>query len=634
MARVLPSFEHRDAQISMAEAIGDRIARGETAVIEAPTGVGKTLAYLVPALLSHKRVVVSTNTKNLQDQIVEKDLPMVARALAEAGIRLIRGDDEDGDRRFALMKGRANYLCLDRLDKRRVQQTFDFENGDLLGEIATWSRSTPRGDRAELTGLPERSSLWDELDARSERCTGARCPRYEECFVVRMRREAEAADLVVVNHHLLFADLAMKARARLVAGRTFGEVIPRADVLILDEAHAVEEIAAEYFGGSASSGKLERLEQDLRAHPALAVEANRAVSAAGKVFGALPRDEGRIRISNAPHRAIDAARRLLPAALDALAELADQLGRAQTIDAESLADRARALADGLRFVLSAEDPDYVYWIERDPRRATLGASPIEVGHLLETHLFEQFDSAILTSATLSADRDCGYFRRTIGAPADARELLLDSPFDYASRAALYLPADAPDPSAFDAADRIAALGRALIELVGGGALFLFTSHRMMRSVHARLAGVLPYPVLLQGDRPRHHLLAEFIQRSPAVLFATASFWEGVDVPGDPLRLVLIDRLPFDPPTDPLVVARSERCASEGKNAFVELQLPRAILRLKQGFGRLLRHRGDRGVVAILDRRIKTKSYGRRFLDALPEARPIHDLEALRAWWEA
>lgn len=648
LSGALPGFEHRDGQLAMARAIEEKIRRGGHLVVEAPTGIGKTLGYLVPALRSGRRVIVSTNTKNLQDQIATKDLPLLARALKAAGVDLVPAEAYDplsgeggaAQRSFALMKGRANYLCLERLDKKRGQQSFDFDF-DLLGEIAAWARATTAGDRAELVHLPEQSPLWSELDARSERCLGSRCARYDDCFVVRMRQNAERADLIVVNHHLLFADLSLKARARLTHGRRFGEVVPTADVLIIDEAHAIEEISSEYFGGSVSSGKLERLAADLGSRLAegmegvdrLTVDAHlqTAVARTEAVFAALPSSETRLRVPPGGGGPLQAARLRLPSALRALQELIESLTPAVDLDpaAANLADRTAELAESLRFVLQAEDSDYVYWTERRGRRAVLGASPVNVAHLLESHLFGAFETVITTSATLAAHRSsCAYFRTTVGVPEAAEEMVLDSPFDFAAQAALYLPKDAPDPTHPEAPEQLAEIGRALIELVGGGALFLFTSYRVMHAVHEALATVLDHPVLIQGEQPRQRLLQRFVDEAPAVLFATASFWEGVDVPGDPLRLVMIDRLPFDAPNDPLIAARSER----SPNAFAEVSLPRAILRLKQGFGRLVRHRQDRGVVAVLDRRLQTKGYGRRFLEALPGARHVDELEALERWW--
>jgi ATP-dependent DNA helicase DinG len=561
------------------------------------------------------------------------------------------------------MKGRSNYLCLDRLDKKTRQLGLGFAIDDVdpdgVDEILAWSETTTTGDRAELGGVSERSALWGELDARAEICTGAKCPRYDQCFVVRMRREAQNAELVIVNHHLLLADLALKAQARLQqSGRSFGEVIPPGEALILDEAHALEEIASEYFGGRVSTRMIESLARDVAGH--LASEAASAASSPGagrgppidldlaraivdtqQVFARLPFMEGKSRIRRAENGDADdplaAAREAMHEASASLTALADALGGAdeRSPAAESLARRICGVRDSMAFVLDAKDPDYVYWTERQAKSASLGASPINVAHLLSEHLFGEFGAVIATSATLAAgESGCRYFLESVGAPADTYQLILDSPFDYPRQAALYLPSDAPDPDSPTALITLARIGKSLIEMVGGGALFLFTSHRVMKSVHAQLARSLDFPVLCQGERPQRDLLKIFVERAPSVLFATASFWEGVDVPGDPLRLVLIDRLPFGSPQDPLAASRAERLESLGESAFNRFYLPRAILRLKQGFGRLIRGRGDRGVVAILDRRVQTRGYGKLFLRALPNSARVHDLPSLGEWLEA
>lgn len=650
-ARIVPGWEARESQLRLAEAIHERIVQGGQIVVEAPTGVGKTLGYLVPAVLSGKRVVVSTNTKTLQDQIVQRDLPALATMMQAMGLTLERAspdgapDEQEDVVRYALMKGRSNYLCIDRLRKKRRQRAFDFET-DTLWEIEQWAKETLRGDRAELLGLSDKSPLWGEIDARSEVCSGARCDAYESCFVTRMRQEASRASIVIVNHHLLMADIALKAQASLSAsGRSFGAVIPECDALIVDEAHALEEIASDHFGGQVSTRKLERLGRDLyafleaaprRDEGLLRVQISRALETTESVFARLPRQEGRVRLASANVGAqLAGAKDSLPDAEAALVGLVDSFEREALEDstAESLARRAREVLDSLRFVLSAEDADFVYWAERGPKHAALGASPVDVSNLLGRFMFDTFESVALTSATLSAgEADAGFFRRAVGLGEDAQVLILDSPFDFPAQAALYLPEDAPDPKAPDAPQRLADIGEALIRAVGGGAMYLFTSYRSMHAVHRLLQSRLPYPVLMQGEAPKAALLEAMVSQAPAVLFATASFWEGVDIPGDPLRLVMIDKLPFDPPSDPLIAARSEAMEASGKSAFNGLLVPRAILRLEQGFGRLIRSRRDRGVVAILDRRIQSRGYGKRFVRALPDATLIRELGGLEAWW--
>lgn len=649
--RTVPGFSFRPAQLTMAEALSECFAEGGITVVEAPTGVGKTLAYLVPALLSGRRVVVSTHTKTLQDQIVDKDLPALADLLAHEGVALVRATHDarpgGGTLRYALMKGRSNYLCLERLARRTRQSSFGFDD-DLLGEITAWSRASPRGDRAELSHLSEREPLWAELDARSETCLGTKCPHYDACFVTRMRQEAESSELIVVNHHLLLADIALQAQSSLTAGgRAFGRIIPPADVLVLDEAHTLEETASEFFGGRVSTRQVERLARDISTMVTeraegfasdTAFEVTGAVMAGEAVFAALPRDEGRIRIAGAePRGRFAAARAKAVAAGEAFGRLAERLEVSARGDGtvEALARRVRDLAESMRFVLEAADPDFVYWAERRGRHASLGASPVRVAQLLAEYLYPRFEAVALTSATLSAGRDdLRYFCEAVGVPDDAPTLVLGSPFNFAEQAALYVPSDAARPDEPRAVESLAAHGARLIDLVGGGAFFLFTSYRMMHAVHDRLRGKLRHRVLMQGEAPKRDLIARFIQEAPAVLFATASFWEGVDVPGDPLRLVLIDKLPFDAPNDPVVAARSELLEAGGRSAFAHYQLPRAILRLKQGFGRLVRTSSDRGIVAVLDRRVRTRSYGPRFMASLPPARRFTEFDDLHRWWTA
>lgn len=666
---ILPGWTPRPSQMALADAVRDALGAGRHLVVEAPTGVGKTLGYLVPAAIAGRRVIVSTHTKTLQDQLIDKDLPRLAVALGALGVDVgpARGAPPVGGMapsgpgstyvRFALMKGRSNYLCLERLHRRTRQRSLpllgaeaggrEASEGDLLLEIEAWARTSERGDRAELPGLPERSSLWDALDARSEVCHGTRCPRYGECFVTRMREEGDTADLVVVNHHLLLSDLALRARGELAGDEArFGRVLPDADFLIVDEAHALEGIAAEHFGGSLGFSKIERLARDVGAFAAeqvmlrdssrLMQAAAKARAAASAAFHELPRAEGRAPIISLEPRLAGflAAGAHAAAALGALSE---RLAEEAVLEpmADGLARRAAECRDALRFVLEAEDPDYVYWSEGQGESGQVGASPVEVARLLERFLFERFEAVVLTSATLSAGTDrCAYYKRAIGVPEHrSKTLVLESAFDYARQAALVVPKDAPEPDTPGAEGRMAEIAERAILSVGGGALFLFTSHRGMKAMFRRLAPRLPYPCLVQGEKPKRALLADLVDRAPAVLFATQSFWEGVDIPGDPLRLVLIDRLPFDVPTDPLVRARARRLEASGRSPFAHDQLPRAILRLKQAFGRLIRSHDDRGAVVLLDGRVTKRAYGTRFVDALPPAQRLDSVEDLGRWWQ-
>ncbi len=648
LGRVHPSFEARQAQLTMAQIVERVLSSGGVAAIEAPTGVGKTLAYLVPALLSGRRVIVSTHTKNLQEQIVERDLPLLAAALGKAGLSLLPAEatpsTTDPALRYALMKGRSNYLCLERLDRKRRQGRLRFAAEPWVERLSAAAEQSVRGDRGEL-GVPEDAPWFDELDARAETCLGAQCPRYEDCFVVKMRREAAQASVVIVNHHLLAADLALVAELALSGeGRNFGAVLPQADALIVDEAHALEEIASDYFGGELSSQKVARLMRDVasvarnRKGDALSGRAAAVEAAVAALFAEIPEGQSRMPLDGA--RAEEIRERLkekaepVELALEALS--AELLSEAWDVEAEALARRSRSISEALAFVTKASSADFAYWAERRPQSVRLGASPIEVKGALEGALFARFPRVVLTSATLTAGGEAGfsYFLERLGAPKKTERHVLETPFDYARQAAIYVPKVLPGHDAPDAPEQLAEIGLSLIQLLGGGAFFLFTSHRAMQRAAAVLRPRLAFPLLVQGEGPRSRLLETFVAKAPAVLLGTSSFWEGVDVPGDPLRLVIIDRLPFASPADPVTAARIDRFAARGESAFLGYQLPQAILRLKQGFGRLVRGKDDRGVVAVLDRRLHDRNYGAAFLSALPPATRVHDLAALEAWVKA
>jgi ATP-dependent DNA helicase DinG len=647
----LVGFEPRAAQVEMAQALLRRLVDGGVAVVEAPTGVGKTLAYLVAALLSGRRVLISTHTKTLQDQIIGKDLEILRRIAKEMGLQLERATPEPppdgGDpsvRRYALMKGRSNYLCLAKLEKKTRQGDLGFDDDDPWSTIAAWSQRTERGDRAELPLLSDHDPRWAEVDARSDTCTGVRCPQYDSCFVGRMRREAQGAEIIVVNHHLLLSDLALRARASLAAGgRMHFEVVPEVDSLILDEAHGLETVASEYFGGSVSGRMVDRLGRDVaeflsagsEAAAGVSVLATQATVGATELLRTVPQQPGRTRVT-AHERAFESARDRLPTVRAGLESLSAALEALPSGDpaALNLARRSRDLAESFRFVLEAEDPAFVYWSESQGRSTTLGASPIDVANLLRAHLFDRFFAVGMCSATLATGGDLDYFLSATGAPTEADRMVLPSPFDYRRQAALFVPEDSGDPDAPTATDRLVRTSLELVDITGGGALLLFTSVRAMRAAHRRLRSECRLPCFVQGQFPKGELIRRFIEQAPAVLCATASFWEGVDIPGRALQLVVIDRLPFESPGDPLVAARAERARSRGANPFSSLFLPRAILRLKQGFGRLVRSPHDRGVVAVLDGRIRARAYGRRFIEALPEVPQFAATSDLRRWWEA
>jgi len=640
----------------MAEAVELALEREAHLFVEAGTGTGKTLAYLVPAVLSGRKVIVSTATRALQEQIFVKDLPLVASVLAAHGVPV----------RAALMKGLANYVCLRRFDEARANPARDLAqhaHDRELARIAAWLESTATGDRSELSDLPEDAAAWREVASSSETRIGAGCEHFERCFVTRMRREAEAAQIVVVNHHLYLADLALRSSPR----GAHASVIPAHDAVVFDEAHQLEDVATDFFGVRVSSARVEALLRDaerslVRANvldgPSAARPGRRRKPASapiGPVRGTLEqaRDASRAFFASLAFRGtVGDARRVLSdddvtpgvraahQALDLRLEALEAVARSRGEEPlQLIARRAGDLRDALRDILAGERAsddgemtDQVRWLDVRSRSVSLGASPVDVGSTLRARLFDRVPTVVATSATLATGGGFHFAKARLGAPPDTVELLVESPFDFASRAALYLPEDLPEPAdpAFDgrAADRIAELAR----MTGGGAFVLCTSARAMKSLHGCLRSRLDLPLLVQGEGPKHVLLARFRASGCAVLVATMSFWEGVDVPGWALRLVVLDKIPFAPPHDPVVSARCARIDRGGGSGFAQYSIPSAAMSLKQGFGRLIRTQRDVGIVSILDRRIVRKGYGRALLASLPPARRVRTLDELRAFW--
>ncbi len=654
LARVLDGYEPRDGQRSMAEAIGAVIESGGTILAEAGTGTGKTLAYLVPAILSGRRVLVSTGTKNLQEQIFFKDIPALRDAV---GIPFTA----------TLMKGRSNYLCLHRFEMYRdgvdggtsaAGRLIDTSDRVLLPMVDAWARTTDTGDRAELRELPENLPLWNDIAADADTCLGVECPRYDECFVTRMRQRAAESDVVIVNHHLLCADASVRQSA-------YGEVIPFCPTLVVDEAHQLEDVATQYFGRSLSAYRIEDLVRDgariaaANRHDDLARALGRVADHGRTFFSGLTlaravqpggaAQESRARYtaeSIAEHfeegmalsgalEGLEATLALLqpPAESDASAAGSSRHAQAAagTADAAeavvTLQRRAGELRDNLRFLMRAADPDFVYYMETRGRTLYLRASPIDVSRMVRETLFDRIRSVVLTSATLAVDGSFAYVKGRLGV-TQATELRVASEFDFASQALLYLPRRVPPPKAPDFA---AAAAREITEILKrsrGRAFVLFTSYAVLRSVQQVVEMTLPYPILVQGTAPRTELIERFRATPNAVLLATSSFWQGVDVVGDALSCVIVDKLPFASPGDPVTAARIDAIKAAGGDAFADYQVPLAILALQQGLGRLIRHRGDRGVLAVLDPRLRTMGYGRRFLASLPPAPVTHDLEAV------
>jgi ATP-dependent DNA helicase DinG len=650
LARALPAFEPRAGQVEMAAAVAHAFEDGGVLLAEAGTGTGKTLAYLLPAILKRERVLISTGTKNLQEQIYFKDIPALRDAL---GIPFTA----------TCMKGRANYLCLHKLD--RLNDGGDLVSHDVfLPIIREWSGRTDTGDRAELTELPEDVGFWNEVSATADTCLGTECPRYDECFVTRMRQRAAESDVVIVNHHLLCADAAVRKNA-------YGEVIPACSHAIVDEAHQLEDVATQYFGFSISNFRVEDLARDIeqvgsaagRDSAAAARDVAKAVDTLRDLTRAFfteltfaHRSNGRVK---AEERLRATAESLFPAreaaaqlsgALDAIEQVFararlkpgaageagnDARGQADPDDVDetiaTLARRAGELRDDLRLLMRADDDRYVYFVEFRGRGVFLRASPIDVSEIVRDLLLDRMRTTVLTSATLTVDGSFEYIRARLGIRT-AVEIRLPSEFNFEEQAILYLPRRMPDPRADNFA---VAAGREVVEILRrsrGRAFVLFTSYASMRAVHAIAELSLTYPILMQGSAPRSQLLNQFRTTPHAVLFATSSFWQGVDVVGDALSCVIVDKLPFASPSDPITAARVDAIRARGGDPFGEYQVPLAILTLQQGLGRLIRHRQDRGVLAVLDPRLRTKGYGARFVASLPPAPVVHDLADLDAFF--
>ena len=616
----------------MAAAVADTLANGGVLLAEAGTGTGKTLAYLVPAILSRQRVLVSTGTKNLQEQIYFKDIPVLREAL---GVPF----------KAAYMKGRNNYLCLHRLDQLRAGGTRDH---DFLSMMDEWVRTTEIGDRAELQDLPEDSAMWHDVSATSDTCLGSDCPQFSECYVTKMRQRAAEADVVIVNHHLLCADASVRQS-------TYGEVIPACHYAVVDEAHQLEDVATQYFGVAISNFKLDDLAKDAERLLNLGsindpdAELRRIIrhmdDQARIFFGILTmarraKGSGEERVRIGPSFFADIINDGL-AVVDALTALegaflqksgAAEPGSAANEDATALGRRAGEARDQLRFLLEAKDPAFVYFLETRGRGVFLRAAPIDVSTIIREFLIDRMRATVLTSATLAVDGSFEYVRGRLGIE-DAAAVRVPSEFDFTEQAILYLPKQMPQPKSPDFAAAVAREVLGLLRLTEGRAFVLFTSYAMLRTVRDLIEYELPYPFFVQGTAPRSVLLGQFRTTPNAVLLATSSFWQGVYVVGAQLSCVIIDKLPFASPGDPITAARIEAIGEQGGDAFQEYQVPLAILAMLQGLGRLIRHRSDRGVLAVLDPRLKTMGYGRRFLDSFPPAPITHDMAAVTRFFD-
>jgi ATP-dependent DNA helicase DinG len=619
LSRVLPGYEERPAQQQLADAAREVLTEGGTLLAEAGTGTGKTLAYLLPAVELGRRVVVSTGTKNLQEQLVNKDIPILARALGR-------------DLNVAVMKGRANYLCLLRFGSFTKAGSFRrLEEIPLFRAVEDWAPATDTGDRAEIEDLPDGVDFWREISAGSENCIGQSCTEFDACWITRMRQRALEADIVVVNHHLLCADLAVKESS-------YGAVIPEYDTLIVDEAHLLEDVATQYFGKALSVHRFDDLcrdvERELGAARLDARDVRAEVEAvrhrAEGFFRLLTLEKGqRLREGWMSARTAEEAGALLSRLEGLKISIQAMTERPEPLNALTL--RVQEIQERARFLVAAEDDTHVYFVESRGRTVVLRATPIDVSGLLQELLFDEVRSVVLTSATLAVDGGFSYLRERLGL-RPTRELTLASPFDFTSQAVLYVPRNVPEPQSPAFVDAAAREVRELLDISRGRAFVLFTSYANLNAVAERLAGEVPYPLLLQGEAPKPILLDLFRKTPNAVLLATSSFWQGVDVVGEQLSCVIIDKLPFASPADPVVSARIDRLRNRGGNPFADYQVPGAILTLKQGLGRLIRSAADRGILAVLDSRLVTRSYGRRFLDSLPPAQLVHHLAEVRAFF--
>ena len=633
IAKFHDEYEYRGGQIKMAEAVLKAFEEKRHLIVEAGTGTGKTLAYLVPAIAfalgEKKRVIISTGTKNLQEQLMEKDIPFLQKVMPKKFTA-------------AYMKGRSNYVCLNKVQKAENAPILDgLDDLDNFEEISHWSRETATGDRAELVNLPEYLPFWKHIDARGETCLGAKCPDFEPCFITRMRQKAGEADIVIVNHHLFFADLSLRGESN------FSKVLPDYAAVVFDEAHLLEDIAADYFGSQVSSYQIDELVRDVNnlsindvpTSRDLMKLSGRTMTFADGFFGGFKTgrgDEGRFPILPGTFARVEKTGEVIPTPLGenyqhlegALKRLEDTLQAfgGEEPEIENLVRRIRQMRFDLDFIVAGDDIKFVYWLERRGRGVFLRASPIDVSGLLQDKLFEKVETVVMTSATLSSGGNFKFVRERLGLDREKTDdLIAPSTFNYEKQSILYLPKQMPEPRSPDynqfAANEIVKL----INVTNGRAFVLCTSNSAMRTLYELVASRVNFPCFVQGTASKAGILDKFRTTPHAVLFATSSFWQGVDVRGEQLSCVIIDKLPFAVPSDPIVAARTRYIDEQGGASFFEYSVPNAIISLKQGIGKLIRSASDKGVIAILDARLTTKGYGKDFLRSLPKMRITGDL---------
>jgi len=617
-------YEHRPSQLEMAELVEATFAQKRHLIVEAGTGTGKTLAYLIPAIRSGRRVVISTATKSLQEQLFQKDIPFLQKHFAPK-------------LKVAVMKGRGNFLCREKVYRMANQPVIKgLDELDWFTQIREWEKVTETGDRAELNFLPDDSELWQRLDARRDACTGSKCPEFNRCFITAMHQRAAEADLIIVNHHLFFADLALKQD-------DFGSVLPEYGAVVFDEAHEIEDVASEYFGRQISNYRFEELARDAEVaarvtqtgSPGLLKHIARVRERSRSFFEVFPARDGRFPFDKTQRAGfLEQNGEAYDALVNALKSLEAEIASLQTKPDEMLniARRGMELRSELKFLFESSEGNFVYWFERRNKGVFVAATPIDVSALLRERLFEPFETIILTSATLAVGGRFDFLKQRLGANL-AGERVLASEFDFGSQALFYIPATLPDVRDAAFSERAAREIERLLEISHGRAFCLFTSYAQMNDLYERVRARVNFPMLVQGSAPRTALLEKFRNTEGAVLFATASFWQGVDVRGEQLSCVIVDRLPFAVPSDPIVAAAVKAVPEDGRNAFAEYQVPEAVLALKQGFGRLIRSRTDRGVLAILDNRIQRMQYGKIFMESLPAYATTRDIAAVERFMQ-